>query len=292
MIWIERRALAVGLHGRDRVVRRFDGDHRVVAAPSADGLRVAVATGDGGVAGANQGVGGVFGSDQFGEERLAHGPPFQARVERGLDLFEVLADGESVVPVRESLIESPQALEPRLESRLGPAGAAVPRLEIIEHGADLHQRVDLGVGQIDLARDLGVPGQQCREIEPEDIVALIRPPQSRIGQKLGPEIAHRIAEGPPDPRRIVVLLDVAGEAHRCPRRPRLRAATRVRQTRGWIPRRSDRHPISLDRARPWSPPAHAGGSPMSRRGHRSPTSGRSRDRGRPATPRPRATASP
>ncbi len=203
--------LAVGLHDLDRVVRRLDARNRVIAALSADGLRVTVATGDGGGAGPDERVRGVLGTDEFGEERLPHGPPLETRVEGCLGRFEVFPDGQPIVPVAERGIETPQTLEPGFERGLGPTRRFVPRLEIVEDGADLDQRVELGIGQIEFGGFGGVADQEGREVDSENVVALVRPPKRGVGEQLGPEIAHGVAKSAADPRRVVVLLDVPSQ---------------------------------------------------------------------------------
>ena len=189
----------------------LDGGDDVVAAPAAHTRGMAIAARQRDLAGADQGVGIGLGLDELGQHRLPHRPPLEAAVEDRLDLFQVGDDREPVGVGRQGLIQPAQPFEPGLEGGLRPIGRSVPDLEIVEQRADLQQRMDAGVGQVQRRRRSRVARDQGFRVELENLVALGRAPQRRVGEQLDPQIGDGVAQGAADARRVVVLRDVAGE---------------------------------------------------------------------------------
>ncbi len=207
------RALAgpVQGHGGQREVGGFDGGGDVGTAPAADAVGVALGSGQGGPPRLDQAVGLVRALQQLRQYGLPLRPPGQAVVEPRQGGLEGSDDGAAILLRLEGGVQPAQALQARLQGGLGLSVREVPGLQIGEDRADLRDRVDLRVGQVQRVGRVRITGEQLPQVEPVGLLGLSGPPQGGVGELLDPEVGHRVPQGPADPGRVVVLLDVPGE---------------------------------------------------------------------------------
>ena len=195
-------------HGLDDEGRGLDGGDDVPAARPTDAVGMAIGSGEGDLARSNQGVGRVLGPDELRQRRLAHGPPRVGGIKGGQNGRQIVADRQSIVPAGEGGVQPLEALPARFQRSFRLAAAAVPRLEIAEHGGHPGDRVDPGIGQIQARQRSEAAVDERRQIEGVEVAALTRTPQGAVGQQLGPHVGHRVPQGAANSRRVGVLLNV------------------------------------------------------------------------------------
>ena len=182
----------------------------------------------------------VVGLHELRELGLPHRPPGNVRdVDEALR--EIAPDERAVGRVRQRRVEAPHALEPRLESGLALAAPRVPGLEVVEDGADLHERVDGGVLERHEPRSGRIARDERRAVESEDCRSTARAARrsSRRGaRRTGTPSRRAACRGCPSDRCS------ARDIRRAPRPSRFRA-----------PRGRERPRRKCGRPRPRSPRA-------------------------------------
>ncbi len=102
----------------------------------------------------------------------------------------------------------------------GRPAASMPGFEVGQHEGHPLERMAAGASTAPGAAGAG-GARQGAQIEAVDLVALARGEAAGVAERLGEEVAQGVAQGAADARRVVVLLEQAGERRHRLGAPRL-----------------------------------------------------------------------
>src|SRR5262249_18001133 len=127
-------------------------------------------------------------------------------------LLQILAYQFPVGALGEARAQPPHPFEPGLEARLRFVAFGVPRLEIVEQGADSNQWVDRRIREVDLPRLRGTAADQLRQRQAKNLVRLFGTPTRGVGQKLHPKVGEAIAQAVADTGGVIVYVRYSANA--------------------------------------------------------------------------------
>ena len=195
-------ARAVRRHREEPVVRLLDLAHDRAAALAPGGARIFLRSLESEGARLHEVARLVLGLHELRELGLSHRPPGHVR-DVDEPPGEIAPDERAVGRVRQRRVQAPDALEPRLESGLALAASRVPRLEVVQDGAELDERMDRGILERHEPRSGRIAGDERLAIEREDSVRLLGPPERRVGKEGDEEVRRGI------PQRVANSLGIA-----------------------------------------------------------------------------------